>query len=66
MDKQKEKDTKTEKSEKVAENNYEPNKKKDSGTQKDLETVHEQINDTFNQGTLDDKEKQKKKDDKKE
>jgi hypothetical protein len=55
----KDKDTQIKKSEKVAENNYEPDKKKKSDTQESLETVHEQVNDTVNQGTIDEKEKQK-------
>ncbi|WP_082820748.1 DUF4025 domain-containing protein [Fictibacillus phosphorivorans] len=48
-------------SEKVAEKNYDPNKKNQSGTDKDLEKVHEQVNDTLSQGTIDEKEKQKDK-----
>jgi Protein of unknown function (DUF4025) len=52
---------KNKQSEKIAEKNYEPNKKNKSDIDKSLETVHEQINDTFNQGTIDEKEKQEKK-----
>ncbi|MFE1242561.1 DUF4025 domain-containing protein [Fictibacillus sp. NPDC058756] len=51
---------KNKQSEKVAEENYEPNKKNKSDTEKNLEIVHEQINDTFNQGTIDEKKKQEK------
>jgi Protein of unknown function (DUF4025) len=54
---------KNKQSEKVAEENYEPNKKNKSDTEKNLETVHQQINDTFNQGTIDEKRKQEKKKD---
>ncbi|WP_077360916.1 YozQ family protein [Fictibacillus arsenicus] len=54
---------KNKQSEKVAEENYKPNKKNKSDTEKNLETVHEQINDTFNQGTIDEKKKQEKKKD---
>lgn len=56
---------KNKQSEKIAEKNYEPNKKNKSDIDKSLETVHEQINDTFNQGTIDEKEKQEKKKDEK-
>jgi Protein of unknown function (DUF4025) len=52
-------------SEDIAEKNFELDKKNKSKTDKELETVHEQINDTFNQGTIDQKEinkKDKKKD----
>jgi hypothetical protein len=54
---------KNKQSEKIAEKNYEPNKKNKSDIDKSLETVHEQINDTFNQGTVDEKKKQEKKKD---
>lgn len=47
-------------SEDIAEKNFELDKKNKSKTDKDLETVHEQINDTFNQGTIDQKEQNKK------
>jgi hypothetical protein len=56
---------KNKQSEKVADKNYEPNKKNKSDIDKSLKTVHEQINDTFNQGTIDEKEKQEKKKDEK-
>jgi hypothetical protein len=56
---------KNKQSEKVADKNYEPNKKNKSDIDKSLETVHEQINDIFNQGTIDEKEKQEKKKDEK-
>ncbi|MBD7965768.1 YozQ family protein [Fictibacillus norfolkensis] len=52
-------------SEDIAEKNFELDKENKSKTDKELETVHEQINDTFNQGTIDQKEinkKDKKKD----
>ncbi|MBH0164570.1 DUF4025 domain-containing protein [Fictibacillus sp. 7GRE50] len=47
-------------SEDIAEKNFELDKKNKSKTDKELETVHEQINDTFNQGTIDQKEINKK------
>ncbi|MBH0162215.1 MULTISPECIES: DUF4025 domain-containing protein [Fictibacillus] len=47
-------------SEDIAEKNFELHKKNKSKTDKELETVHEQINDTFNQGTIDQKEINKK------
>ncbi|RGP35083.1 DUF4025 domain-containing protein [Pseudotabrizicola alkalilacus] len=47
-------------SEDIAEKNFELDKKNKSRTDKELETVHEQINDTFNQGTIDQKEQNKK------
>ncbi|MBH0168836.1 MAG: DUF4025 domain-containing protein [Bacillota bacterium] len=47
-------------SEDIAEKNFELDKKNKSKTDKELETVHEQINDTFNQGTIDQKEQNKK------
>jgi hypothetical protein len=50
--------------EKVAENSYNPEDKNKSQTDKNLETVHEQINESFNQGTIDDKKKLKDKEQK--
>lgn len=47
-------------SEDIAEKNFELDKKNKSKTDKELETVYEQINDTFNQGTIDQKEQNKK------
>ncbi|MET3726507.1 hypothetical protein ABID52_000088 [Fictibacillus halophilus] len=47
-------------SEDIAEKNFELDKKNKSKTDKDLETVHDQINDTFNEGTIDQKEINKK------
>ncbi|MBH0158357.1 DUF4025 domain-containing protein [Fictibacillus sp. 5RED26] len=47
-------------SEDIAEKNFELDKKNKSKTDKELETVHEQINDTFNQGAIDQKEINKK------
>jgi hypothetical protein len=47
---------------KVAENSYNPEDKNKSQTDKNLETVHEQINESFNQGTIDDKKKPDDKD----
>ncbi|MBN3553683.1 DUF4025 domain-containing protein [Fictibacillus nanhaiensis] len=47
-------------SEDIAEKNFELDKKNKSKTDKELETVHDQINDTFNEGTIDQKEKTKK------
>ncbi len=47
-------------SEDIAEKNFEFDKKNKSKTDKDLETVHDQINDTFNEGTIDQKEQNKK------
>ncbi|ANC79121.1 YozQ family protein [Fictibacillus phosphorivorans] len=46
-------------SEDIAEKNFELDKKNKSKTDKDLETVHDQINDTFNEGTIDQKEQNK-------
>ncbi|MED1865051.1 DUF4025 domain-containing protein [Fictibacillus nanhaiensis] len=47
-------------SEDIAENNLELDKKNKSKTDKELETVHEQVNDTFNEGTIDQRETNKK------
>ena len=47
-------------SEDIAEKNFELDKKNKSKTDKDLETVHDQVNDTFNEGTIDQKEQNKK------
>ncbi|WP_137791257.1 DUF4025 domain-containing protein [Bacillus sp. E(2018)] len=54
------KTNKQKQSEDIAEKNFELDKKNKSKTDKELETVHEQINDTFNQGTIDQKEQNKK------